>query len=74
MRNVMAVCDFAPRNYSPSDDAVVNNIRVSANRPPAVWGQNTGVANLAADTRRRLGGASVAAGVLAAWAIWRALY
>ncbi|OAA33476.1 hypothetical protein AAL_00941 [Moelleriella libera RCEF 2490] len=74
MRNVMSVCDFAPRNYSPSDDAVVNNIRVSANRPPAVWGQNTGVANLAADTRRRLGGASVAAGVLAAWAIWRALY
>lgn len=45
MHVVMSVCEFQELNYTARDDSIVDNIRVSATRPSAVWGHNAGVSN-----------------------------
>lgn len=45
MHVVMSVCGFSELNYTSRDDSLVDNIRVSATRPSAVWGHNAGVSN-----------------------------
>ncbi|KAM3502746.1 hypothetical protein MY11210_008973 [Beauveria gryllotalpidicola] len=62
MHVIMATCKFAPEQYSPEKDSIVNNIQVQATPSKAVWGQNAGVAKAGAAMLMPIQGVQMAVG------------
>lgn len=73
MHVVMSVCGFSELNYTPRDDSLVDNIRVSATRPTVVWGHNAGVSNGGGTRRVGVGGRG-GIGIGLCVFIWAALF
>ena len=50
----MATCEFTELPYSPKDDSIVNNVKVSATKPTVAWGHNAGVSSEGARVQSRM--------------------